>query len=296
MLLMGAALTGGTVALGMVGYRIGKPKPQLVETLRAVGVAHTEKARPLTFPVPSARKLALGSLVVGGSVMLLAGVAGHTPLVLTNQLVTILRTSKFGPLLYIVADTVRPLFFFPDSLMTVASGLIFGSVIGFTVSLVGNVTSALVAYRIGRSLRKSPNTLVGENRIDASDGHAVERGASTGQQRFQHILAQYGTRMREQPFTTMVLLNGMLLYYDGINCLAGYLGLELRPFLLGATLGSLPATVATVLAGASFHGLLVPGVPRVNPLILAASGVMVVSSLGMAHYLHKRDDGESGNE
>lgn len=86
-------------------------------------------------------------------------------MVLVNGLVTILRSSRYGPLLYIVADTVRPLTFFPDSLMTIAGGMLFGPLGGSIYSLIGASTSATTAYLVGKNLSGRPASRLQRERL-----------------------------------------------------------------------------------------------------------------------------------
>ena len=75
-----------------------------------------------------------------------------TPLEVVNQLISTLRTSAYGPLLYIIVYALRPLLLFSAALLTIAAGLLFGPVGGIIYSMIGSNTSAMVAYVVGRYL------------------------------------------------------------------------------------------------------------------------------------------------
>ncbi|HRW06381.1 MAG TPA: VTT domain-containing protein [Caldilineaceae bacterium] len=302
MLLTGVAFAGGALALGAKYYR-SRPSPNhLAATLRVPhpdgppGLFDTALAphkvtgrlmRPL-----APHHLALGGLAAGGSLLLLATAHGYTPLILVNRLVALLRTNPYGPLLYIAADMFRPLTFFPDVLMDLSSGLIFGPVKGVFVSLAGFSASSLVAYHVGRALRQGSSPPKSTSEPEAAADPTVETTPATSGHHatLRPLFTRYGKKMQQQPFTAMVLLHGMFLHTDTINCLAGYLGLAWRPFLFGGLLGTLPSTAATVIAGSSLQSTLITGVPSFNPVILAASGVIVAGSVSTAYYLQKRDD------
>ncbi|MCB0184229.1 MAG: TVP38/TMEM64 family protein, partial [Caldilineaceae bacterium] len=67
-----------------------------------------------------------------------------------------LLASPWGPLLYILIYTVRPLIFFSAAVLTIASGSIFGSgsylnlALAVLYTMIGSNLSATVAYLVGR--------------------------------------------------------------------------------------------------------------------------------------------------
>jgi len=111
---------------------------------------------------------------------------------------------------------------------------------------------------------------------------------SDGENQKWQPLGPYMEKMQKNPFTTVLTMRFLFLPYDLVNYGAGALGLAWQPFLLATALGSLPGTVAFVLAGASIQGSTISGVPALNPATLAASGVIFVSSLAFSRYLAQR--------
>lgn len=233
-------------------------------------------------PLPSQQKLPtdllIGSdLVAVGGLLGLAAANGVTPLLPTNQLVDLLRNSPYGPALYISAYAARPLPLFPSSLLTIAGGLLFGPVAGIAYTLIGSNLSALIAYGIGHQLLGRQREHIGQppTQDDAprlSNWQAIE---------------PYIDKMQEHPSITVLTMRFLFLPYDLVNYGAGMLGLDWPPFLLATALGSLPGTLAFVLAGASIQGsTIISGVPRLDLTTLAASGVIFAGSLAISHYLH----------
>ncbi|MCB0065091.1 MAG: TVP38/TMEM64 family protein [Caldilineaceae bacterium] len=285
--LLGGTLLGGTLALGVATQRGRRTKPTLATLLRAF--PPKEQATPQRKRLSlSRRAVALGLLVTSGSTLLLAGANGYTPLVLARQLAAVLQHSRYGPLLYLFIDTLRPLTLFPDSIMSLTSGLIFGPVKGFVLSYIGFGTAAFIAYNMGRLLRGSP-TLVSTLQSAEERNAAFPTQSAAVHHGLRPLLTRYGRKMQEHPFLAMVLMHGLFLEADAVNILAGYLGLPLRPFLSGAMLGIIAPLTATVLAGGSLHGSLTAGALHLNPAVLAASGVVLVSSVGVAWYLQRRE-------
>ncbi len=236
--------------------------PQVQDTQEAQS-AVTRK-RFTTYIVPAS--LLLAGIGLGGYIWL-AGPIGVNPLVVTNQFIAFLRTSRYTPLLYTLAYTVRPLVLFPASLLTIAGGLLFGPVWGTIYTIAGSNASALVAYGIGRYF-----------------GQRVLQ-----KEQSKNVIERYGERMRQNPFATVLVAHSMFLPYDLVNYVAGFLRIAWQPFLLATALGALPGTMTFVLAGSSVEGNTVHGIPRLRPATLAASGAILVGSLALARYLKKHE-------
>jgi len=276
MLLTSMILAGGTVALVTQAYRVRQtPQTSFIEKL--VPKQQESATEPLSkfFPLKP-RTIVIGGLATGGSLLLLASAYGLTPLVLTNRLVTFLLTSRYGPLLFITAKTFRPLIFFPDLLMCVAAGVLFGPIWGMVYSLIGEGTSAMLGYGVGRYAQSD----------DLETGSEIDQKTGTT----ADLIERYGQKMQDNPFESMVLLRGLFLHFDVVSYLAGYLNLAWKPYILGTMLGTAPGTVASVLFGASLQVKSLQGGPSFNPITLAASGVMMVGSLGMARYFKQHQD------
>lgn len=211
--------------------------------------------------------------VAAGSVLWFSSITGLTPLLLTNRLIDLLANSPYAPALYLSAYAIRPLALFPASLLTLAGGLLFGPVGGIIYTIVGSNLSALIAYSIGKRL-----------------GNAGKAGPDKNSSDDQNwgVLEPYVERMQANPFATILTTRFLFLPYDLVNYGAGALGLPWQPFLLATALGSLPGTIAFILAGASVQGGEIIGVPALNPVTLTASGVIFVSSLAFSRYLNQR--------
>lgn len=133
----------------------------------------------------------------------------------------------WGPLVYIFFYTIRPLIFFPATLLTFLSGTLFGITWGFIYTMIGENLSATVAYLTGRffgthipELRKSPITLDSEKT-------------------FSSILF---TRLAFFPF-------------DIVNYLSWFLRLPWIPFAIATLIGIIPGALVFIIAGASITGI-----------------------------------------
>ena len=80
-----------------------------------------------------------------------------------------------------------------------------------------------------------------------------------------------------------------LLPYDVVNYLCGFLRIKPWPFLAATAIGSLPATVAFVLAGASVERV-DAGASGLDARVLIAAAALFVASLAVARVLHRGED------
>jgi uncharacterized membrane protein YdjX (TVP38/TMEM64 family) len=183
-----------------------------------------------------------------------------------EQILVFLTNSFWGPLIYIALYAVRPLILFPSLVLTLAGGFVFGPVLGVIYTIIAGNISGTVAYLIGRYF--------GQGLLTKSSS--------------DNLIQRYATRMRQNSFETILIMRFILLPYDLVNYLAGFLKIKWLPFALATALGSIPATIAYVWFGASierFDGT----VPSFNPMTLAASIVIFVVSLVLSRILKKRE-------
>ncbi len=189
---------------------------------------------------------------------------GLTPLAAVQALVNLMRETAWGPLLYVAVYAVRPLFFFPATLLTVAGGYLFGPYFGLLYTVIAGNVSATVAYLAGRWL---------------GNGLVTDLGP----------LAPYADRLRRNSFETILILRLVLAPYDFIGYLAGFLGISFRGFLLGTALGSIPGSVAVVSFGAAIQGDLTGALPTLDPGSLLFGVGMLAISLVLSRWLRARE-------
>ncbi len=196
-------------------------------------------------------------------------VTGKSATDISTDLIELFLT-PYGALLYIVLYTLRPIAFFPATLITIAAGSIFGAFWGVVYTIIGSNLSSTLAYVLGRFLGKG----------------IIDESQSTG------IIANYAGRMRRNSFETILTMRLIFMPYDLVTYLAGLLNVPYRPFILATILGSLPGTITIVLAGASFK---IPDVlagnveAKFNVWTLACSGVMLIVGIAVSKYLKRRE-------
>ena len=184
-----------------------------------------------------------------------------------QQLIELLRAGWFGPLLFIAIYTVRPLVLFPATVLTLGAGLVFGPVLGIIYTIIGSNLSAMVAFVVGRFL--------GEGLLDG--------------ERTKGIVQRYTDRLRNNSFETVLIMRFVFLPYDLVNYLCGVLQIDWKAFLLATAIGSIPGTIAIVLAGSSIQGDLSQGLPSFDPRVFGVSVVLLVISLAISRYAKRRE-------
>ncbi len=180
----------------------------------------------------------------------------------------------YGPLLYMVLYAIRPLLFFPATVLTLLGGFLFGP-IGIIYTVIGSNASAMVAFSVG--------WFFGQNVLNK------EKDAS--------VIQQYTQRMRNNSFETVLIMRLIFLPYDLVNYASGFLKISWKPFLAATAIGSIPGTISFVLLGASFGTLdeLLAGEIQINPATAAASVLLIGVSLALSRYVKKRERGRGGD-
>jgi uncharacterized membrane protein YdjX (TVP38/TMEM64 family) len=192
---------------------------------------------------------------------------GLTPLETVKQIAEFIRSSDYGPLIFILLYTLRPIFLFSAALLTVGAGALFGAVWGGIYAVIGSNLGASLAYLIGH--------FFGKGLIDLSNENSR--------------LVNYTKKLREESFVTVFLMRLAFLPYDLVNYLAGILRISFPAFLGATVLGSIPGTISFVLFGASTG--LDSGTPDFDWRILAASlaifGVSLAVSKAVQNKMNK---------
>ena len=195
------------------------------------------------------------------------------------DLIYFIQASAYGPLIYILVYTLRPLTFFSALVLTVSGGFLFGPIWGVVYTVIGANLSATVAYFIGRYFGS------GTLETDGPDS----------------TVQKYANRMRDNSFETILIMRLIFLPYDLINYLAGFMRIHYGAFILATILGSIPGTISFVLLGASFsvndvEGLFLRGErPGFDFRPVLASVVIFVVSLAISQYLKRREKKTSGD-
>ena len=198
--------------------------------------------------------------------------SGISPLEAAQILVDFMSTSAAGPLIFVAFYALSRLVLFPATLLTIASGYVFGPVLGVVLTVLGSNAAAGVCYLMGRYF--------GEGLLDSEKKSGVVR--------------RYAERMRNNGFESVLLMYLVYAPLDLVGILAGFLRIDWKPFVLATMLGLIPATLSWVLLGASIETDLTDGIPRLEPAMLLASVILLVGSLLLSRYLRRRAVSDKG--
>lgn len=163
----------------------------------------------------------------------------------------ILSFGLWAPFIYIVAYTVRPLIFFPASILSIAGGLAFGAWLGTLYTIIGATLGALLSFYVAKTLGKS---LVRKD----WGGNAGKIQVQMEQNGFLYVLL----------FRLIPVIN-----FDLISYLAAIAKVRFISFSLATLIGIIPGTFAYNFLGSSF----ISGNPKI---ILLAVLVFTVLTVG----------------
>lgn len=182
-------------------------------------------------------------------------------------LFTFISGSAWGPLLYIIAYTIRPITFLPSTALTILAGVFFGLWGGILYTIIGANLSALIAYAIGRFFSGKNTTL--------TDG----------------TMGRFVGPMRRNPFMSILTMRLLFLPYDAVNYGAGFLKIPLVPYVLATFVGTLLGIATFVALGASIsieeftkNGITVNAI---NPTFLIISALIFAASFIVATFVKR---------
>ena len=161
----------------------------------------------------------------------------------------------FAPLVYIIIYIIRPLIFFPTSILTPLSAVVFGPLLGWVYTFVGENIAASVAFLVARYF----------------GGDMLSRFKK---------LTLINDELKEHGLRTTIFLRLVPLFpFDVVNFGLGLTSLSFRTYVLGTMLGVLPGLTVYIFLGSS----LVSG-KYIIPTII---GFVLLSVL--ANFLRKRN-------
>ncbi len=141
----------------------------------------------------------------------------------------------WGPLVYLLLYTVRPLLLFPSLLLNVAAGILFPPAIGIPCLLLGGLGSAALLFYMAR-------TGIGSEFFDL---HGGKWGT-----RIHHYLSDSAKN-----FQRMLWLRTVPLFpYDVISLVAGCTKMKFVTFAVTTLLGMIPGAIAYNILGDALTG------------------------------------------
>lgn len=135
----------------------------------------------------------------------------------------------YAPLIYIILFAIVPLTFFPDSVLAISSGLIFGLAKGALYTMIGAFLGGTLAFFISRTLKKDFIDVITKGKYD-----------------------KFHSKIEINGFFTVLILRLIPLFpFDIISYGAGLSKVIYRDFIIGTLIGIIPGVLVFVNIGAS---------------------------------------------
>lgn len=141
----------------------------------------------------------------------------------------LLSFGPWAPLVYIIVYTIRPLIFFPASVLSIAGGLVFGPLFGTIYTVIGASLGAVLSFAIARLLGRDFVKPLLKGKLQKCD-------AFTERNSFSVVLF-----MRLLP----------IFPFDMVNYGAGLCGVKTGSYTVATAVGIIPGTFAYVYLGSS---------------------------------------------
>lgn len=162
----------------------------------------------------------------------------------------ILSFGIWAPIIYVIIYTVRPLIFFPASVLSIAGGLAFGAGLGTLYTIIGATLGALLSFSVARTL-----------------GTRLASGKWTGN------AGKIQSQMEHNGFFYVLLFRLIpVINFDLISYVAALAKVRFGSFALATLIGIIPGTFAYNFLGSSF----VSGNPKIIILAVAVFIVLTV--------------------
>ncbi len=162
---------------------------------------------------------------------------------------------------YVIFYALRPLILFPATLLTVASGLIFGPWLGTLFTIIGENASANFAFILARWF-----------------GRTTVAKHETG------LMRRWDAKLQHNGIVAVLTMRLFMLPFDVVNFGCGMTAIRQRDYAIGTFFGILPSLIGFVLLG----GIAAAGVNH-RILVLGLSVFFMALGFGIAHRLRRRE-------
>lgn len=160
-------------------------------------------------------------------------------------------------IIYIAIYAIRPLVLFPATLLTIASGLIFGPWLGTLFTMIGENISANLGFTLSRWF-----------------------GRKTVQKYSTEMLSRWDEKLEQNGIVAVMTMRLIMLPFDAVNFGCGLTAIRHRDYAVGTFIGILPSLVGFVLLG----GFVAADVHN-RAMVLTLSVFSMVLGFGIAHNL-----------
>lgn len=149
---------------------------------------------------------------------------------MAKQIFETVTTTAWGPFVYMMLYAIRPLVFFPATVLTALSGALFGLPLGILYTIIGENASANFAYWIGRYF--------------GNDFHLEDS-----------ILGNWVTALRKRPFGTVLFMRLFYVPFDLTNYGSGAVKIPWISYFFATLIGIMPGLITFVALGAGVEDI-----------------------------------------
>lgn len=135
---------------------------------------------------------------------------------------------KFAPIIYIIMFALVPLTLFPDSILAIGGGLIFGLTKGYIYTLIGALLGASLSFYISRKLGRNFVKKLTKEKLDTIEKMINDKGF----------------------FVVLILRLVPLFPFDIISYGAGLTSIKFRDFIFATIIGTIPGILVFTNIGA----------------------------------------------
>jgi len=180
----------------------------------------------------------------------------------------ILSFGLWAPVIYIIVYTIRPLIFFPASVLSIAGGLAFGAWMGTFYTIIGATLGAMLSFLVAKVVGRSIVTKEWR-------GNAAKFQAQMEHNGFLYVLL----------FRLIPVIN-----FDLISYMAAIAKVRFTSFALATLIGIIPGTFAYNFLGSSF----VSGNPKIIAAAIVVFVILTVVPILIRNRWNRKADGDSG--
>ncbi|MDN5708754.1 MAG: TVP38/TMEM64 family protein [Planococcus sp. (in: firmicutes)] len=180
----------------------------------------------------------------------------------------ILSFGLWAPVIYIIVYTIRPLIFFPASVLSIAGGLAFGAWMGTFYTIIGATLGAMLSFLVAKVVGRSIVT-------KEWTGNAAKFQAQMEHNGFLYVLL----------FRLIPVIN-----FDLISYMAAIAKVRFTSFALATLIGIIPGTFAYNFLGSSF----VSGNPKIIAAAIVVFVILTVVPILIRNRWNRKAGGDSG--
>lgn len=170
---------------------------------------------------------------------------------------TIKEYGTIAPFLFILLFAIRPLIFFPATLLSLSAGFLFGPWKAILILIVAENLSSFVSYSAGKYAGKELFAKLDKNNA---------------------LLHSFEKYFHHNEFITILILRLIFVPFDLLGYFAGASNVSYKSFALATLIGILPGlATASFLGGSAIH-----------PYYLVLAAVFFILGIFISKYIKKR--------